>query len=188
MVSAFLALALPWSFESAAAQRQVLSFDVRGSYGFPIGDFGDNAGYDFGFGAGALLSFTPSFGVYGGWARDSFGCDNLLCDEGSQLHVSGFEVGGKFMIPTANRILPWLKAGLVAHKTTFDAGSIEFESDRTLGFQAAGGLDFPLGDVLSVSPGLRFTMLENDQDGFFSEPEVRFLSFDLGLHIHIPRN
>jgi hypothetical protein len=171
------------------AQQRALSFDARGGYSFPISDFGDGTESDFGFGAGVVFSLTQSFGIYGGWARDAFGCEELIgCDEDTQLQVQGFEAGVKFLIPTEARILPWLKAGLIAHEMKVDTDAIDFESDREYGFQAAAGLDFPLGEVVSVSPGLRFNMLEIGEDDAFADPEVKYLSFDLGLHFHIPGN
>jgi len=178
-----------WAAE-ADAQQRALSFDARGGYSFPMSDFGDTAESDFGFGGGLVLSLTDSFGIYGGWARDAFGCDDtIVCDEDAQIHVQGFEAGVKFMIPTEARILPWLKAGAIAHELKFDSGTgFESETDREWGFQVAAGLDFPLGEVVSVSPGLRFNMLEVGDAGVFEEPEVRYLSFDLGLHFHIPGN
>jgi len=173
----------------AEGQQRALSFDARGGYSFPMSDFGDTTESDFGFGAGLVFSLTESFGIYGGWARDAFGCeDQVVCDEDAQIHVQGFEAGVKFIIPTEARILPWLKAGAIAHEVKFESDAFESESDREWGFQAAAGLDFPLGEVVSVSPGLRFNMLETSDDGLFENPEVKYLSFDLGLHFHIPGN
>jgi hypothetical protein len=171
-----------------ASQEPMLSVDLRGAYSLPIGDFGDNVESDFGFGLGAVVTLTPSLGVYGGWAKDSFGCDSALCDDDSQVHASGFELGGKLILSGQRRFLPWAKAGLIGHKLELDAGPFEFESDRKYGFQAAVGLDYPLGEVLSVSPALRFNSLSVDDDGFFEDPGVRYFSFDLGAHIHIPTN
>lgn len=185
----FVALALGFSHLYAQnSQQRALSFDVRGGYGFPIGDFGDNVDSDFGFGVGAVLNLTNSIGVYGGWARDSFQCDNIVCTSNDQVHLSGFELGGKFIIPSENGVFPWLKVGVVADKVQFDTAIGDFESDREWGFQAAAGLDFPLGNVLSVSPGLRLTLLDYNDAGFFSQSEVRHLSVDLGAHINIPGN
>jgi hypothetical protein len=189
-MSLALAASMPalWAPE-ADAQQRALSFDARGGYGFPISDFGDSVESDFGFGAGLVFSLTDSFGIYGGWARDAFGCDELVvCDGDSQVKVQGLEVGVKFLIPTESRILPWLKAGLIAHEVKLETDVFESESDREYGFQAAAGLDFPLGEVVSVSPGLRFNMLEASDDAGIADPEVKYLSFDLGLHFHIPGN
>jgi hypothetical protein len=172
-----------------AAQQRALSVDVRGGYGIPFGSFGDHVGNDFGFGGGVVLSLTPNIGIYGGWARDSFSCDAGVCDPDSKLNVQGFEAGGKFILPGQNRILPWAKAGVVYHKVEFDGDVADFESDSNLGFQAGVGLDFPLGEVLSVSPGVRVTLLDvGDDDDFFADSEVRYVNIDIAAHIHFPSN
>lgn len=185
-----LATTLALTVAPAEAQDHwPVSFDIRGGYGFPIGDFGDNTEGDFGFGAGAVLTLTPSIGVYGGWARDAFGCELLVCDDDDRLTISGFEVGGKFILPReGGRALPWAKAGLIAHKAEFDAGAFQSESDREYGFQVAVGVDFPLGEVLSVSPALRYNQLSFGEDFLEDDPDVQYISFDIGAHIHIPRN
>jgi hypothetical protein len=169
----------------ADAQESRFSIDLRGAYGMPFGQFENNVDNDFGFGAGAVFTFTPSAGVYAGWARDSFGCANVLCADDSQVHVSGFEVGAKFILPTQMVATPWLKAGLIAHRAEFDGDVVHFESDRTYGFQGAIGLDYPLGRVISVSPALRVNVLDLDED-LLGAPEIRSVSLDIGAHIHFP--
>jgi hypothetical protein len=180
-----------FTFQSLAAQGQdrALSLDVRGAHSFPFGDFGDSVEGDFGFGVGGVFSLTNRIGVYAGWGRDSFDCD--LCSDSDKLQVSGFEVGAKVAMPLDGRALPWLKVGLMAHTVSFDSGVVNFESDRKYGVQAAVGLDVPLGRVLSISPSVRVNFLDLDDPGsdtFLDSPEVRYLSLDLGAHIHIPRN
>lgn len=190
MIGVFVTTVL-FAAQPLAAQPdgRALSFDVRGGYSFPFGDFSDSAESDFGFGVGAVFNLTNSFGIYGGWARDGFGCD--ICTDDDQIHASGFEGGIKFLIPSERSIVPWLKAGVIGHTVTFDSGIVAFESDRKYGFQGAAGIDFPLGDVVSVSPAVRVNFLDlddPDDDDFLESAEVRWLSLDIGAHFHIPRN
>lgn len=189
-VAIYTVLVSALAFVASPAEAQdvwPISFDVRGGYGFPVGDFGDDFEGGWGFGAGAVLTLTPSIGVYGGWARDTFGCDLVGCDD-DELRVSGFEIGGKFTLPRGAGTLPWAKVGLIAHKAEFDGGLIESESDREYGFQAAVGVDVPLGEVLSVSPALRYNRLSFGDDLLEDDPDVQYLALDIGAHIHIPRN
>lgn len=186
-----LAATLLFAFQPLEAQPQgrALSFDVRGSYSIPFGDFGDFADSGFGFGAGGVFGLTDSFGIYGGWARDGFGCD--ICTDDDQVYAGGFEAGVKFLVPSDRSLVPWLKAGVIGHKLTFDSGIVEFESDRKYGFQGAAGIDFPLGNVISVAPALRVNFLDlddSDEDDFLQSAEVRWFSLDIGAHFHIPRN
>jgi hypothetical protein len=170
-----------------SAQNRAISIDIRGGYSVPFGDFGDVWGNDWGFGAGGVLSLTPSIGVYAGWARDAFDCEIVGCGDDSRLHVSGLEAGAKFIIPTDIAVLPWAKAGVVYHKAELDESVVGFETDRNLGFQGAVGFDFPLGDVLSVSPSVRVTLLDfGDDEEFFEQAEARYVNFDVAAHIHIP--
>lgn len=170
-----------------ALSAQGISFDARGSYSVPFGDFADGVEGDFGFGAGAVLSFSNNFGIYGGWAQDSFGCESLLCSADSRLNVKGFEGGVKALFPTQGDILPWLKVGLTGKTVEFEGTGADFESDRQIGFQGAFGVDFPLGEVLSVSPAVRVNLMSVDDDEFFDDPGVRYMTFDLGAHIHLPQ-
>jgi opacity protein-like surface antigen len=172
-----------------AAQQRQISFDLRGGYSLPFGDFGDNAGNDWGFGVGGVLTLTPAVGVYAGWGRDSFTCEAGICADDSQLHASGLEAGAKFILPSSGRALPWAKVGIVYHKVEFDGDLFNFESDRNLGFQAGIGIDYPLGEVLSVSPGVRVTLFDvGNDDDFFPESQVRYVNIDIAAHIHLPRN
>lgn len=177
---------LAFSAPTLAAQASI-SFDARGSYGIPFGNFADATEGDFGFGAGAVLSLTPGFGIYGGWGQDAFRCESVLCDADSRLNILGFEGGIKAVFPTQGGTVPWIKAGLTSKKVEFDGEVVDFESDRQLGFQGAFGVDFPLGEVISVSPALRVNLMSVDDDDFFDDPEVRYLTFDLGAHIHLPQ-
>ncbi len=180
-----LAMSAPTALE---AQHSPLSLDIRGGYSLPIGDFSDNTDSDFGFGAGVVFSLTPMVGIYGGWGRDSFQCASVACGDDSRVTLSGFEAGAKFMLPSRGGARPWAKAGAVWHAMEFDGEIFRAESDRSLGFQGAIGMDFPLGRVLSVSPSLRLNLMDIEDDGFFDRSEVRYLSFDIGAHIHFPRD
>jgi hypothetical protein len=182
ILTALLAISGP-----ALSAQASISFDARGSYGIPFGDFSDGTEGDFGFGAGAVLSLSPGFGIYGGWGQDSFQCTSVLCSPDSRLNVLGFEGGVKASFPTPGGVEPWIRAGLTSKKVEFDGESLDFESDRQLGFQGAFGVDFPLGEVLSVSPAIRVNLMSVDDDDFFDDPGVRYLTFDLGAHIHLPR-
>jgi hypothetical protein len=99
----------------------------------------------------------------------------------------GFEGGVKAQFSTESTIYPWIKVGLTSKEVEFEGETFTFESDRKIGFQGAFGVDYPLGEVLSVSPAVRVNLMSVDDDDFFDDPDVRFLTFDLGVHIHLPR-
>lgn len=182
ILAVFIAL-----FPPAISAQASLSLDGRGSYAVPFGDFADGTEGDFGFGVGAVLTLGPGFGIYGGWGQDSFRCDDILCSPDSRLTVVGFEGGVRAAFPTQGGTEPWIRAGLTSKNVEFDGEPVDFESDRQLGFQGAFGVDFPLGEALSVSPAVRVNLMSVDDDDFFDDPSVRFLTFDLGVHLHLPR-
>lgn len=172
-----------------------LSVEVRGAYSLPIGDFGDDAiqgaESDFGFGGDLFLHLTDGFSVYGGWAQDRFDC--AVCADDGSYEIAGFEAGAKVRFARDRGAVPWARAGLVASKTTLEDGEVEAESDRKLGFQAAIGLDLPLGDHFALVPALRFQSIGNDFeiDGddlpIFDGDNVNFFSVDVGLHLYLGR-
>jgi hypothetical protein len=181
-----------------AAQRglfngdRALSLEVRGGYGYPVGDFSDDFGAesDFGFGTSATVMLAPSFGVFAGWSRDIFDCE--ACTGNERIHSSGWDGGVTFFIPVERGVTPWLRAGVIWHRTTFEFAEQDFESDREWGFQGAAGFDVPLGDLLSISPAVRYNTV-NPTVELLETPlnieagTVQYLSFDLGLKFHIPR-
>lgn len=187
LAATFLAIGAAHAAPLAAQSTYPFSVDIRGGYGVPFGDFGDAAGSDWGFGAGAVLSLTPAIGVYGGWGRDTFTCDVVGCNGDDRVRLSGFEGGAKFILPMGGRWHPWARAGVIYHRLELDGGIVDWESDRQLGFQGAIGVDFPLGDVLSVTPALRMHILDFDDADLLDDAEIRYFSFDIGAHIHFPR-
>lgn len=181
-----LALAAP-----APAHGQ-LSVELRGSLNNPVGDFGGegglNANSEAGLGADLIYSASQSLSVYGGWSREMFGCEACSGDDG--LTSSGFEGGVKLLMNREEGVLPWIRGGLIAHKLKVEQDGAEFSSDTGLGFQAAAGVDIPLGEVLSFSPAVRYQAYQAEFDILGDEfvtaqEDVQQLSLDLALHVHL---
>lgn len=175
------------------APERAFTVEVRGGYGIPTGDFSNDVGAeaDFGFGASAAMMLSRSVGLYAGWARDRFDCE--ACTGGDRLHVSGWEAGATFMVPGRYGIAPWLRAGAIWHRTSFEFAEADFQTDREWGFQAAFGVDVPIGEWFSLSPAIRYNTVDPtiDVDDFddadFAAGTVQYLSLDLGLRLHLPR-
>ena len=176
---------------STAEAQQGFSLELRGSLNNPVGDFGDegglNATSEAGLGADLIYSTSPSFSLYGGWAREMFGCEGCADDDG--IHSQGFEGGVKLLMARESGALPWIRGGLIAHELTVEDGAVEATSDMGLGFQASVGVDLPLGEVLSFTPALRYQTYEAEfdliGDEIVAESTVQHLALDLGLHIHL---
>ena len=176
---------------AAAAQDSRFSVELRGSLNRPLGDFGDADGLEAdgeaSLAGDLFIHLNDNLSVYGGYAREMFGCESCTDDEG--FHASGFEGGVKLMANRQGRILPWLRGGLIAQELTADFSEGEVSSDTGIGFQIAAGVDIPLGEVLSFSPALRYQTFDADFDVVDSEfvdaeATVQHLALDFGLHIH----
>ncbi len=178
--------------------ERVLTLEARGSYGFPIGDFANEfveAESDVGMGFGASLMMNANIGIYAGWTRDMFDCE--ICGAGDEIRVTGYEAGVQFEAPQmAGNIVPWVRGGLIAHRTRFLIEEVDFQTDRELGFQGSVGFDAPIfGDWFSVSPSVRYNSITPELEIVDIGPielggdmDIQYLSFDLGLRFHVPRN
>jgi len=167
------------------ANAQDISFEGRGGLAFPTGDFGDAADGGAGFAGDVFLNLNPNVSIYGGYQYEMFDCAG--CD-GDGFTSSGFEVGAKLLFARESGVLPWAKVGAIFNTLRFEEGAFEAESDRSLGLQAAIGLDIPLGETISFSPALRYQALGADFDAAGGvvtvEEDVRSFSLDFGIHVH----
>jgi len=170
------------------------ALEIRGGLNLPVGDFGDEGGVDAeseaGFGADIMVPIHQRLTLYAGAGREMFGCAS--CDDNDGFTSTGFEGGAKILLSRGEgAVLPWLKVGAIYHKAKFEFEGVEGESDWGLGIQLGGGVDIPLGEVLSFSPALRyqaytasFEPFGLELESFEIDNDVSFLSLDMGLHIH----
>ncbi|NNM33173.1 MAG: hypothetical protein HKO53_08905, partial [Gemmatimonadetes bacterium] len=157
-----------------------MSVEVRGGLNRPMSDFREaGARGDASFGGDVFFGVTPTLDVYGGWARDQFSCEG--CDTGEGTDLQGFEAGLQFTAMPEWTLRPWLRAGATYQEAETEFGSVVATSDGEFGIQVAGGVRFPLGDVVSVSPGLRYQRLNPGDFGTLS-----YLVGELGLRWNIP--
>ena len=180
------AVALSGTLAAAPASAQI-SLEGRGSLQYPTGDFGDGAKSEAGLGLDVFFNVSPALSIYAGYTRDQFGCDQCGNDDG--WSTNGLEAGAKLLFAREGSILPWARVGGVWQRLEIDADGSEANSDRELGLQVSGGLDIPLGEVLSFSPAIRYQTWTADFEPvpglITAEQEVSFLALDLGLHVHL---
>lgn len=189
--AAVLAMGMGLFALPGAAQDSRVSFEVRGGYDFPIGDFSDSGiDSEFGFGANAVYTFTPQVSVYAGWGRDQFDCD--MCGGDDDIHSSGFEGGVKLHPRRASNAHPWARIGAIYHNFAGQVSGEDFESNRQVGLQLGLGVDLPLGEVLSVTPAVRFNSWTAKFEGALgldpleTQRPVRYLAIDIGARFLIP--
>jgi opacity protein-like surface antigen len=165
IVAMAAAVAVAGFAESTQAQSLIpLAVEARASAAVPTGDFSEGIGTGYGFGVNGSLKLNPLFGVYGGYSWTGYDYDDI--DE--TLTQQGFEGGvriGLGLLPFS----PYARGGAVYHKLEAAGG----ESDRKLGYEVGAGLSFPLGLVISVTPEVSYTRI-NDIVGDTDLSAVRF--------------
>jgi opacity protein-like surface antigen len=192
VMSVMVAFATLGVVGTAGAQSPIpLSVEIRGGLPFPTGEFreigediGDGLRADYTVGGSVMLNVTPRFGIYGGYTLNRFQVEDF---EGVGVNGDGFDFGVRAGFPTTTGIGPWFKVGGVYHDLEVDfdddqVGSGEVNvSDRELGFEVGGGVEIPLGQTLSFTPGVSYVRYRTDES--FGDRDVSFVKGDVGLRV-----
>jgi hypothetical protein len=160
-----------------AAQLLPLSLEARGGAALPSAEFRDAASG----GPAGELSATwhalPRVGVYGAYQWNRFSWDTV----DGHATDAGFAVGVRIALPTPLLpIDPWIRAGVVAHR--LDAETLD--EDAGFGWEAGGGLAFPLARGLTLTPGVLWTRYPHGGGNADGELlRVRHVRADVGLRL-----
>ncbi|HEX8276101.1 MAG TPA: outer membrane beta-barrel protein [Longimicrobiaceae bacterium] len=172
-----LALAAVASAGAARAQSVIpLAVEARASAAVPTGDFADfggggGIGTGYGFGARAELKLNPLFSVYGGYSWTGYDYEDVEETLTQQGADAGIRLGlGRGLIPLG----PYARGGIVYHKLEDDT----FEGESKLGYEVGGGLSFPLGLVISVTPEVTYTRIN---DALGADRDLSAVRFGVGL-------
>lgn len=158
-----------------AQMRSPLSVEVRASAAIPTGDFantGGGIGTGYGIGADAHFALTPQFGVYAGYSYTGFDYDNF----DDTLKETGIDAGVRASLGSGAAFTPYLRGGIVYHKLNNQLGN----SDSRTGFEVGAGLDYPLGLVLSVTPEVSYTRINQD-----AAPDLSHVRLGVGLRFKL---
>jgi opacity protein-like surface antigen len=175
-------LAMLGSAGAAKAQLPAspLSVEVRGGAAFPTASFGDRYETGVSYGARAILSVAPGIGVYGGYSQSDFDLKSGI--GGENASDRGFNAGLRAALPTGVIPFgPWVHGGVVYNELT---GQVLGGDERKLGFEVGGGLEFPLGQRVSVTPGATYTSTSRDAAAGGSA-NVNYVKADIGLRIRL---
>ncbi len=171
------ALAALASVDGAHAQgRSPLSFEARAGAALPLGDFRDvlgGIGTGYGVGVTGELALTPMLGVYAGYSYTGFELDTG--DE--TLDQTGADAGIRASLGYGRSMTPFLKGGVVYHKLETDFA----EGESKLGFEVGGGVDYPLGNVLSVTPAVSYLRIPGDE----GEVDLSQVRLGVGLRFRL---
>lgn len=168
---------------SGASAQAVLpfSFEVRGGLGVKTEEFRQNdasttASTGVGVGANAAFDFLPGMAVYAGYDRYAFSLDGASEDE---YIDQGFVAGARVTPPIALfGLRPWVRAGALFHTLELTSGD---KSGRSTGFEVGGGVDIPLGFVLSFTPGVIYRQYSPDYGDDANDGKVSYFDFSMGL-------
>ncbi len=187
-------LVLPLVVTSPTAAQGLLPFsaEVRAGVAFSTGDLAEDAEIDMGYGfeINGKYQFNPLLAIYAGYDRYEFSGEpeEAIGNVESELTDAGVVLGAQVSLPLPG-FGPWVRGGIMYNQATTgfsdDGASLAFESERALGFEVGGGLSFPLGPFVSVTPGVRYRA-HSPEFEIFDEPEavdISYLVVDLGLSV-----
>jgi outer membrane autotransporter protein len=163
-----------------------LSLEVRAGVAVPTGDFADIAETGFTVGGDVGFMFTPTLSAYVGGSYNSFAASDdfraLLGLAGVQAddisyNLYGGDAGLKATFGNGRGFTPFLKGGVVYYTAELggaDLGDdVEEDKEWELGFEVGGGLAFPLGPRVSVTPAVSYTTID----------DLNFVRGQVGLNI-----
>lgn len=181
--------------ESMEAQVLPLAVEARAGFSVPTGDWaeGEDIGNGWGFGVNGLFDINPIFAVYAGWERYSFDADDSEF-EGASFDVTddafraGLEVGLPLPLPLAPFVSGGLTYGQLKMGVSDETASVEFKSDRAIGYEIGAGVGIPLGLVMTFTPAIRYSSHDAEFEaledlGEAGVTSVDRFTVDMGLRI-----
>ncbi|MCF8233340.1 MAG: porin family protein [Bacteroidales bacterium] len=140
----------------------------------------------FGFEGIFHYRFLPHTGVYAGWGWNRFGSDESFAGDDVCFEETGYVLGIEFKHPVNNSALAYyLRAGgLYNHIEIENAeGEIIEDSGHGMGFQLATGIDIPLGNNWSLTPGVKYNNLsrEVETEGVRRDMDYNYISARIGF-------
>lgn len=194
IASAVLALCATFALAGTGSAQSPFSLEIRGGLPFPTGEFSD-IGNDIGgglegnynLGASAELRVTPMLGVYAGYTYSRFKVEDF---DGIDAVDEGFDAGVRASFSTMG-LFPWVKGGVVYHDAEFvfdeDLGvgpeRVEI-TGRQLGFEIGGGVEVPLGQHLSFTPGVSYVQYSADETAG-DDLDITYVKADVGMRIRL---
>lgn len=168
----FFLLALLAS-QGGYAQKNEFRFGVEldGGPSFslqPWGGVDTKAG--FGFEGTLHYRFYRHLGVYAGWGWNRFSSEDSFAGKGSDFEETGYVLGMQFRHPLGHS--PWsyyVRAGaLWDHLEIEDiGGELLDDTGHDWGYQAAAGVEAPIGRAWSLGAGLKLNALYRKNFEFF---------------------
>ena len=179
------AVALLAGIDAAHAQGR-WSVEASGGAAFATEEIG---GAELGTGVGlevnARYRIMPHLAVYGGWDWHHFPTDGPVAGSDLDVEDTGYAFGLRFEHPIASRVAGWARVGGMANHIELEdgAGDIIADSGHGLGWEAGAGVTVPVGQRVSLTPGLRYRALSRDLEvgGGASTMDLRYVVVGMGV-------
>ena len=111
--------------------------------------------------------FMSHLGAYAGWGWNRLGAEESFAGNDVCFEETGYVLGLQYKHSLRNSLIQYyLRAGaLYGHiETENSEGDVFNDTGHGLGWQAAGGIDVPIGKNWSFTPGVKFNSLSRDSD------------------------
>jgi len=144
---------------SGVQAQSRFSLEFRGGPAFATADLDETAlrtGVGFEFLAGFRLQ--EHLGAYAGWDWHRFPTDEPFAGDDFDIEDTGYAFGLQFRHPFTDVFGGFVRAGSVYNHIELEneAGDIIADSGHELGWEAGGGLLFPVGRNFVLTPGIRY--------------------------------
>lgn len=155
-------------FVSAQTNEKRISFELDGGLSLATRTL-DGAELDTGAGLEGTIHyrFLSHTGFYAGWGWNSFNAETSFAGSNVGFEETGYVFGLQYKHPIGNWPVSYFArlGGLYNHLELEDeAGELIGDTKHGLGWQVAGGLDIPLSQNWSLTPGFKFNSLSRDLD------------------------
>jgi opacity protein-like surface antigen len=187
-VSMMAAAAVIGAASAAQAQNSPFAVELRAGLAFPSGDLKDideEEGIETESGVGVNLNasyqVTPMVALYGEYSWLQFGIKDV---DDADVTDQGFGAGVKLSFQTPG-MTPFLKAGIAMHQIELSVEDFSTDiEDENLGFRVGGGVEIPLGNRLSVTPGATFTTYSIGDDSE-DDATISHFTVDVGMKLRL---
>lgn len=140
-----------------------------------------------GFEAVFHYRFMPHTGAYAGWGWNKFSADRSFAGDDMDFEETGYVFGLQFKHPIgAGNMNGYVRAGGLYNHIEIENtdGDIVEDTGHGFGFQLAAGLEIPVSQKWSITPGIKFNSLSRDLESGSVNRDLN-LSYDclrIGFH------
>jgi len=171
----------------AQEKEKRFGFEVSGGASFATSDLG-GANLQLGFGGEGIFHyrFMPHLGVYAGWGYNAFSAENSFAGNEIDFEETGYVFGLQFKHPIGiSPVSYYVRAGALYNHIELENtdGDIIGDTGHGFGWQAAGGVDIPLGRNWSLTPGVKFNSLSGDvnMEGTNTQLDLNYIQVRVGI-------